>query len=155
MVKKPFQDLGTGLLGEVPDSAWAHVEVTGTGPPVKNALKRCGWDGKLPIAAVLVTVEKGTVSGAEWLLRGTLNEISVPMKRISGDHKMAVTLNLGDLSDFKFPTASNPGTGAPNYSVWCNGEDMTTSLTVGGTTLTEASAIKSSPFMKDIGFSLR
>jgi len=155
MVKKPFQDLGTGLLSEVPDSSWAHVEVQGTGPPVKNALKRGGWNGKLAIAAVMVTVEKGAISGSEWILRGALSDISVPMKRLSGDHKMAVTLNLGDLSDFKFPSAANPGTGAPNYSVWCNGEDMTTSLTAGGITLTEASAIKSSAFMKDIGFSLR
>ena len=155
MVKKAFQEVGQGLLSEVPDPAWAHVEVTGTGPPVKNALKRGGWDGRTPIAAVMVTVERGSVSGAEWLLRGALNEISVPMKRLSGDQKMALTLDLGDLSAFKFPTVSNPGVGAPNHSIWCNGEDLTTSLTVGGTTLTEASAIKSSAFMRETGFSLR
>ncbi len=64
MVKKPFQELGTGLLSEVPDSSWAHVEVTGTGPPVKNALKRGGWDGKLPIATVLVTGQSPEPSGS-------------------------------------------------------------------------------------------
>ena len=139
MVKRLFQEVGQGLLGEVPDLAWANVEVTGTGPPVKNALKCGGWDGKLPIAAVVITVEKGTVSGAEWLLRGTLNEISVPMKRLIGDQKMALTLDLGDLSVFKFPTVTNPRVGAPNHSNWCNGEGLTTSLTVGGTMLTELS----------------
>ena len=155
MVKKPFQEIGQGLIGEVPDLAWANVEVTGTGPPVKNALKRGGWDGKTPIATVVISVDKQTVSRAEWLLRGTLNEISVPMKRLSGDQKMALTLDLGDLSVFKFPTLTSPGVGAPNHSAWCNGEDLTTSLTVGGTTLTEASAIKNSDFMRQTGFSLR
>ena len=85
--------------------------MTGTGPPVKNALKRGGWDGRTPIAAVMVTVERGAVSGAEWLLRGALTEICVPMKRLSGDHKMALTLDLSDLS--VFPIVTNPGQAHP------------------------------------------
>ena len=155
MVKKLFPDVGMGLANEIPEMAWANVEVTGTGPPVKNALKRGGWDGKTPIASVLISCEKGAVVGAEWLLRGTLNEVTVPMRRLSGDTKMSLILDLTDLSQFKFPTVTNQGTGAPNHSTWSNGEDYTTSLTVGGTVLSESSAIKGSDFMKNTGFSLR
>ena len=154
MVKKLFPDVGLGLANKIPEQAWANVEVTGTGPPVKNALKRGGWDGKTPIASVLISSEKGAVVGAEWLLRGTLNEVSVPMRCLSGDTKMFLTLDLTDLSAFKFPTVTNPGTGAPNRNNWSNGEDPTTSMTVGGVVLNEVSAIKSSDFMKQTGFSL-
>ena len=155
MVKKLFPGVGMDLADVIPEMTWANVEVTGMGPPAKNALKRGGWDGKTPIASVMVSCQQGVVVGAEWLLRGTLAEVSVPMRRLSGDNKMSLTLDLTDLSVFKFPTVTNPGSGAPNHSNWANGEDYTTSLTVGGTVLSESSAIKGSDFMKNTGFSLR
>ena len=110
MVKKLFPDVGMGLADTIPEMAWANVEVTGMGPPAKNALKRGGWDGTTPIASVLISCQQGAVTGAEWLLRGTLAEVSVPMRRLSGDRQISLTLDLTDLSQFKFPTVSNPGT---------------------------------------------
>ena len=67
---------------------------------------------------------------------------------------MRVTLDLTDLSVFKFPTVVNPGRGAPNHSSWIDGAELTTSLNVGGTVMEDASSIKNSDFMKQNGFSL-
>ena len=122
MGKKPFPDVGIDLAEKIPEISWDNVEVTGTGPPLKNALKRGGWDGITPVASVMISYQHGKVAGTEWLLRGSLNEVSVPMRRISGDTKMFLTLNLTDLSKFSFPTATNPGTGAPNHSNWADDE---------------------------------
>ena len=155
MGKKPFPDVGIDLAEKIPEISWDNVEVTGTGPPLKNALKRGGLDGVTPVASVMISYQHGKVAGAEWLLRGSLNEVSVPMRRISGDTKMFLTLNLTDLSKFSFPTATNPGTGAPNHSNWADGEEFTSSLTVGGAVLSEHSDIKRSDFMRETGFSLR
>ena len=155
MGRKLFPEVGIDLAEKIPEISWDNVEVTGTGPPLKNALKRGGWDGITPMASVMVSYQQGRVEGTEWLLRGSLNEVSVPMRRISGDTKMFLTLNLTDLSRFSFPTATNPGTGAPNHSNWADGEDFISSLTVGGMVLSDLSDIKKSDFMSETGFSLR
>ena len=130
-------------------------EIAGTGAHASNALKRAGWDAKTPMAAVMMTVSNGSIQGTEWILRGSLGDVVVPLQRVQEDKLMRAALNLNDLSKFKFPTVTHPTEGGPNHSVWMDGADVTTSLTFGGASLTEESAIKSSNFMKNKGLSLR
>ena len=96
----------------------------------------------------MITVNSGSIQGTEWILKGSLGDVVVPLQRVQEDKLMKATLNLNDLSKIKFPTVTNPTGGGPNHSVWMDGADVTTSLT-------EESAIKSSDFMKNKRFSLR
>ena len=153
--KNPFQGIGEGITKVTCETAWANVEITGTGAHASNALKRAGWDAKTPMAAVMMTVSNGSIQGTEWILRGSLGDVVVPLQRVQEDKLMKATLNLNDLSKVKFPTVTNPTGGGPNHSMGMDGADVTTSLTSRGTSLTEESAIKSSDFMKNKGFSLR
>ena len=140
--RNPFQGIGEGIIKVTCETAWANVEITGTGAHASNALKRAGWDAKTPMAAAMMTVDNSGIKGTEWILRGSLGDVVVPLQRVQEDKLMKATLNLNDLSKVKFPTVTNPTGGGPNHSVWMDGADVTTSLTFGGTSLTEESAIQ-------------
>jgi hypothetical protein len=153
------KDMFTGVGEEVTkitdDMSWANVEVPGTGVHASNALKRAGWDGRTPMAAVLMTVDARVLKGTQWILRGGLGEITVPLQRLQDDKSLKVTLDLSDLSQAKFPTTVDPTKGGANHSNWIDGATLATGLTFGATVLTEQSAIKTNSFMKSTGFSLR
>ena len=153
--KHLFTGVGEGVTKITNEATWANVEIPGTGAHASNALKRAGWDGKTPMAAVMMTADSTGLKGTQWILRGSLGEISVPLQRIQEDKTMRVTLDLKDLSKVKFPTVVNPTTGGANHSDWIDGATVASALTMGATTLTEASAVKNSSFMKSTGFSLR
>jgi hypothetical protein len=153
--KDMFKGVGDEVIKITDDMAWANVEVPGTGVHSSNALKRAGWDGRTPMAAVMMTVDARVLKGTQWILRGGLGEITVPLQRIQGDKSLKVTLDLGDLSKVKFPTTVDPTKGGGNHSLWIDGCTLATSLAFGATVLTETSAIKSNSFMKSTGFSLR
>jgi hypothetical protein len=104
------------------------------------------------MAAVMMTADSTGLKGTQWILRGSLGEISVPLQRIQEDKTMRVTL---DLSEVKFPMVVNPTTGRANHSDWIDGVTVASALTMGAMTLTDASAVKNSSFMKSTGFSLR
>ena len=59
------KDMFTGVGEEVAtvtnDMSWANVEIPGTGNHASNALKRAGWDGRTPMAAVMMTVDEGVL----------------------------------------------------------------------------------------------
>ena len=141
--KNPFQGIGEGITKVTCETAWANVEIAGTGAHASNALKRAGWDAKTPMAAVMMTVNNGSIQGTEWILRGSLGDVVVPLQRVQEDKLMKATLNLNDLSKIKFPMVTNPTGGGPNHSVWMEGADVTTSLTFGGTSLTPSRATTS------------
>ena len=63
MGKKLFPDVGVDLADKIPEISWDNVEVTGTGPPLKNALKRGGWDRVTPVASVLISYQQGKWRG--------------------------------------------------------------------------------------------
>jgi hypothetical protein len=143
-----FPGVGEGVTKIENGATWANVEIPGTGPHASNALKRAGWDGRTP----MMTADSTGLKRTQWILRGSLGEISVPLQRIQEDKTMRVTLDLKDLSKVKFPTVVNPMTGGANHSDCIDGATVASALTMGATTLTEASAVKNSSFMK---FSLR
>jgi hypothetical protein len=154
--RKPlFTGVGKGVTKITNEATWADIKIPETGAHASNALKRAGWDGKTPMAAVMMTADITGLKGKQWILRGSLVEISVPLQRIQEDKTMRVTLDLKDLSKVKFPTVVNPTTGGANPSDWIDGATVASALTMGATTLTEASAVKNSSFMKSKGFSLR
>jgi hypothetical protein len=64
------------------DMSWANVEIPGTGNHACNALKRAWWDGRTPMAAVMMTVDGGVLKGTQWILRGGLGEVTLPLQRI-------------------------------------------------------------------------
>jgi hypothetical protein len=68
---------------------------------------------------------------------------------------MRVTLDLKDLSKVNFPMVVDPMWGEANHSDWIEGGNSGLSPNSGAMTLTEASAVKNSSFMKSTGFSLR
>ena len=150
-----FPNVGEGISPVTNEIAWANVDVPGTGNHASNALKRAGWDGKEPIASVIMTVDAGALKGSQWILRGGLGEVTLPLQRLQDDKTMKVTLDLSDLSKVKFPTVVNPTKGGANHSLWIDGVSLVTKLTFGATTLSEESAIKANSFMKSEGFSLR
>ena len=153
--KHLFTGVGKGVMKITKETTWVNVEIPGSGAHASNALKRARWDGKPPMAAVVMTADSTGLKGTQWILRGSLGEISVPLQRIQEDKTMRVTLDLKDLSKVKFPTVVNPTTGGANHSDWIDGATVASALTMGATTLTEASAVKNSSFMKSTGFSLR
>jgi hypothetical protein len=153
------KDMFTGVGEEVTkvtnDMSWANMEVPGTGALASNALKRAGWDGRTPMAAVMMTVEATVLKGTQWILRGSLEEVTLPLQRIQDDKSLKVTLDLSDLSKANFPTTVAPTKGGAHHSNWIDGVTLATKLTFGATVLTEQSAIKANSFMKSTGFSLR
>jgi hypothetical protein len=150
-----FPNVGEGITLVTNENAWANIEVPGTGNHASNALKRAGWDGRTPMASVIMTVDAGVLKGTQWILRGGLGEVTLPLQRIQEDKSMKVTLDLSDLSKVKFPTIVDPTKGGANHSLWIDGVSLVTKLTFGATTLSEESAIKANSFMKSEGFSLR
>ena len=153
--KDLFAGVGEGVTKITNEATWANVEIPGTGAHASNALKRAGWDGRTPMAAVMMTADSNGLKGTQWILRGSLGEISVPLQRIQDDKTMQVTLDLRDLSTVKFPTGVDPRCGGANHSNWIDGATVASGLTMGATTLSEPSAVKASSFMKSTGFSLR
>ena len=63
------------------------------------------------MAAVMMTVDARVLKGTQWILRGGLGEITVPLQRIQEDKSLKVTLDLSDLSQAKFPTTVDPTKG--------------------------------------------
>ena len=148
--KKPlFEGVGDAIVPVTSERAWAHP----------SALKRTGWDGKSPTLSVLITTELGAIKGTEYVMRGNLGLVSVPMKRVQDpekiDHTLVVNLDLTDLSKFKFPTITSPTLGAPNHSIWEDGLKWVKSLTTSGATYTDEADIRSNQFMAESGFCLR
>jgi hypothetical protein len=98
--RKPlFTGVGEGVTKITNEATWANVEIPGTRAHASNALKRAGWDGKTPMAAVMMTADSTGLKWTQWTLRGSLGEISVPLQRIQDDKTMRVTLDLKDLSN--------------------------------------------------------
>ena len=158
--KKPlFEGVGDAIVPVTSERAWAHLEVPGRGDHISAALKRTGWDGKSPTLSVLITTELGAIKGTEYVMRGNLGLVSVPMKRVQDpekiDHTLVVNLDLTDLSKFKFPTITSPTLGAPNHSIWEDGLKWVKSLTTSGATYTDEADIRSNQFMAESGFCLR
>ena len=158
--KKPLlEGVGDAIVPVTSERAWAHLEVPGRGDHISSALKRTGWDGKSPTLSVLITTELGAIKGTEYVMRGNLGLVSVPMKRVQDpekiDHTLVVNLDLTDLSKFKFPTITSPTLGAPNHSIWEDGLKWVKSLTTSGATYTDEADIRSNQFMAESGFCLR
>ena len=81
-------------------------------------MKRQGWDGKMPAASILTTIEDGRIKGTQWALRGNLEKIWVPVRRLrKTDHNLKYQINLQDLSRFKFPTLTNPQEGGESLGM--------------------------------------
>ena len=158
--KNIFTGVGEGITPTEDNMVWANLEVPGTGEHVSGALKQSGWDGTAPVATILITTEGGAIKGSQWMLRGSLGKVHLPMKRVQlesegMDQKLAVTLDLTDLSRVTFPTTHPPGVGAPNHSLWSTGADWIDTLTSSEGVFTEQSLIKNHSFIKEKGFCLR
>ena len=82
----------------------------------------------------MITREGGAVQGSQYMLRGSLGIINVPLKRVQGgetaDHRLSCELDLRDLSYAEFQTSSIPEGGGPNHSAWQDGIDWVYSITV-------------------------
>ena len=154
-----FEGVGDAIVPVTSERSWAHLEVTGKGDHISSALKRTGWDGRSPTLSVLITTELGAIKGSEYVMRGNLGLVPVPLRRVQDpekiDHSLVVNLDLTDLSKVKFPTLTSPAVGAPNHSVWEDGVNWVKSLTTGGVTYTDEADIRANQFMSESGFCLR
>ena len=133
------------------------METAGLGTHVGRTLRRAGWNGKTPVASVVMTIENGKVMGSRWVLRGNLGQVKVPLRRVQEeDQHLKATIDLRDLSQVTFPSLTNPAEGRANHSEWVDGADWILQLSpTKGETLTDRSTIMEHPFMKETGFSLR
>ena len=113
--KDIFKGVGDEVARVTDDMAWANVEVPGTGTHTSNALRRAGWDGRTPMAAIQMTVDGNTLKGSQWILRGSLGEVTFPLQRIQSDKSLKVTIDLNDLSKVKFPQWTQPRGGGTTH----------------------------------------
>ena len=124
----------------------------GKGAHLDAALRRFGWNGSSPVATCLTTTEEGS----EWILRGNLGSIKMPLRRVQDPTKpnnnMVGCLVLTDLSRFQFPTGKVPQSGVKNNSDWLIGTDFLTLLEYNGRKVTEESGIRADPFISERGF---
>ena len=157
--KLRFEGVGDAIVPVTSERSWAHLEVPGRGDHISSALKRTGWDGRSPTLSVLITTEQGAIKGSEYVMRGNLGLVSVPMKRVQDpdkiDHTLVANLDLTDLSKFKFPSLTSPTAGAPNHSIWEDGVKWVKTLTTSGVTYTDEADIRANLFMEESGFCLR
>ena len=146
-----FEGVGDAIVPITSEQSWAHLEVPGKGDHISSALKRTGWDGRSPTLSVLITTELGAIKGSEYVMRGNLGLVPVPLRRVQDaekiDHSLVVNLDL--------PTLTSPAGGAPNHSVWEDGVNWVKSLTTGGVTYTDETDIRANQFMSESGFCLR
>ena len=63
--KHLFTGVGEGVTKITNEATWANVEIPGTGAHASNALKRAGWDGKTPMAAVMMTADSTGLKGTQ------------------------------------------------------------------------------------------
>ena len=122
--KAAFASIGEGINESIDDSAWANVETAGLGTHMGRTLRRAGWNGKTPVASVVMTIENGKVMGSRWVLRGNLGKVKVPLRRVQEeDQHLKATIDLRELSQVTFPSLTNPAEGRANHSEWVDGAD--------------------------------
>lgn len=73
-----YQSLGEGVPKVTDTVARAIADVPGTGSHASNALKRAGWEGKTPIASILITVNNSRMAGSRWIFTGSLGKLDIP-----------------------------------------------------------------------------
>ena len=70
----------------------------------------------MPMAAIMMTVDNSGIKGTEWILRGSLGDVVVPLQRVQEAKLMKATLHLKQLAKVKFLTVTNPtGGGGPEF----------------------------------------
>ena len=82
-------------------SELASLKVTGL-VEFKNKMANFSGGAQIPTAGVLMAVESGKVKGSKWVLTGDLGQASVHTQRLGGDRGQTVTLDLSDLTKFRF-----------------------------------------------------
>ena len=92
--------------GEISETILANFVVKGTSDAVQEAVKRSGWDGSSPNAAVGITVNKeGELTQSELFLMGTKDSIKISATVLFGgdrDENDIVKISSINLADFLF-----------------------------------------------------
>ena len=132
-----------------------RLRVMGVGTEINAKLAECGGETAGATAAILMSVENGTIKGCKWLLSGGFGEVAVPTQRLGGERGKTVMLDLRDLSRFNFPGDEDPRN-AVNRSEWMPASSVVSKIiTRDKRVITDKKDIEEDEMMAAGGFSVR
>ena len=136
-------------------SELASLKVTGM-VEFKNKMADFSGGAQIPTAGVLMAVESGKVKGSKWVLTGDLGQASVHTQRLGGDRGQTVTLDLSDLTKFRFDGETDPRNGA-NRSDWVPVQELMVKIESSRdkTVTTDPKSMEEDNFIKKGGCSVR
>ena len=131
-----------------------RLTVTGLGPEVGAKMVECGAKEGAVTACVVVKCKEGKVTGARWVLSGSLGQVSISTHRLGGERGHKIKVDLEDLSKFTFPGDSDPRE-ACNRSNWVEAGSIATEMIMEGSRTKDPKEIAENEYMKKGGFSVR
>ena len=99
------------------------MKVSGVGTEISTKIAEFSGNSQKPTAGILIGVENGKTKGSKWVLVGNLGKADVHTQRLGGDRGKMITIDLSDLSRFKFNADVDPRNGA-NRSQWIDVKDL-------------------------------
>ena len=131
------------------------LRVTGVGQEISDKIAEFRGNSQKVTAGVLIGVENGQVKGSKWVVVGNLGKTDVHTQRLGGDRGKMITIDLSDLSRFKFNADTDPRNGA-NMSQWIDVKDLMTRIkTRDKVVTTDPKAMGEDSFIASGGCSVR
>ena len=133
----------------------SSLRVTGVGQEISDKIAEFRGNSQKVTAGVLIGVENGQVKGSKWVVVGNLGKTDVHTQRLGGDRGKMITIDLSDLSRFKFDADTDPRNGA-NMSQWIDVKDLMTKIkTRDKVVTTDPKAMGEDSFIASGGCSVR
>ena len=131
------------------------LRVTGVGQEISDKIAEFRGNSQKVTAGVLIGIENGQIKGSKWVVVGNLGKTDVHTQRLGGDRGKMITIDLSDLSKFKFNADTDPRNGA-NMSQWIDVKDLMTKIkTRDKVVTTDPKAMGEDSFITSGGCSVR
>ena len=101
----------------------SSLVVAGVGTGISDKIEEFRGNSQKVTAGVLIGVENGQIKGSKWVVVGNLGKAEVHTQRLGGDRGKMITMDLSDLSRFKFAWDTDPRNRA-NRSQWIDIKDL-------------------------------
>jgi len=133
----------------------SSLVVAGVGQEISDKIAEFRGNSQKVTAGVLIGVENGQIKGSKWVVVGNLGKAEVHTQRLGGDRGKMITIDLSDLSKFKFNSDTDPRNGA-NMSQWVDVKDLMTRMkTRDKVVTTDPKAMEQDSFIAGGGCSVR